>query len=359
MLNIFLVYTQLSKKRINQNKSTFAAYIDFKKAFDFVNRDLLMYRLLLHRVNGKFYNSVKALYAKTSACVRLNNNFTNWFETGSGVRQGDCLSSTLFALFVNDLAVGLKDMKKGVKLNQLEVCLLMYADDIVLLAENEDDLQNMLNYVQIWCKKWRLVINKQKTKVMHFRKSRKQKSKFDFHLGDTELEMVCEYKYLGVLINEHLNYNSNADLLSKAAGRALGSVISKFKYMKDMGFQTYSTLFETCINPILNYGSEIWGVNDYQCCDRIETRALKFYLGLHRYASNVAVIGECGWINTKYHRWLNICRFWNRLVTTDKSRLVYKLFLYDKDLCKNNWSCDIKVIFKEICDEQPFDQCAT
>ena len=81
-----------------------------EKAFDFLDRNLLLYRLLLYKIDGKMYmyRSIKALYQNTLSCVKLNNMFSGWFLTNSGVRQGDSISPTLFALFINGLAEEIK-----------------------------------------------------------------------------------------------------------------------------------------------------------------------------------------------------------------------------------------------------------
>ena len=64
---------------------TFATFIDLKKAFDFVDRDMLLYKLLLNKIDGKIYNSIKSIYVNTTACIRLNDTLTDWFSCNSGV----------------------------------------------------------------------------------------------------------------------------------------------------------------------------------------------------------------------------------------------------------------------------------
>ena len=82
----------LIRNRLPQKKDTFGVFIDFKKAFDYVDRNALLYKLLSSGINGKFYNSVKSMLSDTSACVKLNGMLTDWFPVSSGVRQGDSSS---------------------------------------------------------------------------------------------------------------------------------------------------------------------------------------------------------------------------------------------------------------------------
>ena len=95
------------KNKINNNKSIFATFIDFQKAFDCVDRVMLQEKLLLKGISGKILNSIKAMYTNTTSRILLGQHMTDWFFTINGVRQGDTLAPTLFAIFINDLIVEL------------------------------------------------------------------------------------------------------------------------------------------------------------------------------------------------------------------------------------------------------------
>ena len=82
-----------------------------------------------------------------------------------------------FSMYLNDMAVGIKQLQCGVNLNGFELSILLYADDIVLIAPDERKLQLMLEFVSSWCKKWRMAVNTDKTHVVHFRPARKSRTR--------------------------------------------------------------------------------------------------------------------------------------------------------------------------------------
>ena len=336
--------TSIVRNRKNKNLSTYAAFIDMKKAFDFVNRDLLLYKLLKNNIDGHMYNAIKALYQNTSACVQINEHFTNWFPTLCGVRQGDNLSPTLFSLFLNDLAVELKSLNSGVKVGNTGICILLYADDIVLLSDSEEKLQALLNHLNTWCNKWQLVINSDKSKIVHFRKRVREQSSFEFKVGSQQLHIVNEYKYLGVKLNEFLDVDKMCESLAVGGGRALGSINSKFRTIKNMGIVTYSKLFDNCVMPVLHYCAGVWGLQKCDSLQHVQNRAMRFYLGVHKFAPTLGMLGDLGWYPLELYRKIDVIRYWNRLVNMPNHRLTKKMFMFEMENCNNNWCSDVRKI---------------
>ena len=102
--------------------------------------------------------------------VLLGEHVTDSFSCNAGVRQGDVSSTTLFNIYVNDLVNEITNLHMSVSLgDDLCVSIRIYADDIVLLAENEENLQCMINYLYNWCTNWRMSSNCDKTKIVGFR----------------------------------------------------------------------------------------------------------------------------------------------------------------------------------------------
>ena len=140
-------------------------------------------------------------------------------------------------------------------------------------------------------------------------------------MGDSDIDRCSFYKYLGVYIDENLNFKKHDEMISKAAFRALGALIFKFKTMGNMGFDTFTKLFESNVVPILDYGSEIVGYASMPKCEQVQFRAMKSFLGTSRLTPHPMVEGDMGWIPGHIRRVGNMIRFWNRVQKLDRERL--------------------------------------
>ena len=97
---------------------------------------------------------------KVKSCVRSGTSLTELFRYTPAVRQGCLLSPLLFSLYLNDLVDYLQNEgAEGVELWDLRLCALLYADDLILLAENENDLKKQMQALGNYANKWNLEIN--------------------------------------------------------------------------------------------------------------------------------------------------------------------------------------------------------
>ena len=140
---------------------------------------------------------------------------TSWFSLEVGLRQGCILSPTLFTIFIDSLARKVKEIGGGANYkysrnNNIEVSLLLFADDIVLMAESEQALQNMLRVVSEESRKYRFKFNKDKSNVMIFGTGKIPSQKF--YLGEEELKIVDSYKYLGLWIDKNFTWKQHVEI---------------------------------------------------------------------------------------------------------------------------------------------------
>ena len=101
----FLPLRTLIDKYVNCHQTkVYVCFVDFRKAFDSVWHDGLLYKLLKINIGGNFYNVINSLYSNSTSFVKIGNSQTRSFQYARGVRQGCILSPLLFNLYVNDLA---------------------------------------------------------------------------------------------------------------------------------------------------------------------------------------------------------------------------------------------------------------
>jgi hypothetical protein len=201
------VLTEVLRSRTE--RTTFTAFIDVKKAYDTVWRTGLWKRLWDEGVRGKMWRAIKGMYSVVQSSVLVGEEKTEMFDLHTGVRQGCVMSPVLFSFFINGLAREIKEKTRGVRVGNTQVRLLLYADDIVLLADSKEDLQAMLDIVTSYCKKWRFRVNpkKGKSEVMLFgRKPNKAKGERKWWLAGVEIHETDTYKYLGVELVSGLNF---------------------------------------------------------------------------------------------------------------------------------------------------------
>jgi hypothetical protein len=354
--HIFVMCTVLRNRKL-LGKETFLCFIDFKKAFDSVDRNLLLYKLSNIGIHGNMYKAISSLYSNPRSRVILNDYETEYFDCPIGVKQGDCLSPTLFAIFINDLAIEVKNSGVGVPINIEEtesndenalLNILLYADDIVLFAANEHDLQFMLNIVEVWCSKFRLEVNITKTNILHVRAKRKPQSRFMFLFNRNPVPYCQFYKYLGCTINEFLDFAFTAQVQADSAGNALSKIITKMIKNQGFPFNVYSVLYNACVCSISGYGSEVFGFEEFDSTNKIHLRAARAYLGMPKNVTSFGLVSELDWLMPQYQTWMKMIQYFSRLVKTPCNRLMKKVYYWDKYLNDSNqiksWSSEVKSI---------------
>jgi hypothetical protein len=148
--------------------------------------------------------------------VRIHGCNTEWFDVTVGLRLGCILSPILFNMNINDLVIHLKQLCSGIPVGGENVVSLMYADDIVLLASKERDLQRMLDVLDQWCMQWNINVNPSKSEIIHFRNKAVKETIYTFKSGDINLNVVNGYRYLGLYLNEFLDFKVTADHVAKS-----------------------------------------------------------------------------------------------------------------------------------------------
>ena len=132
----------------------YVAFIDFRKAFDFISHCKLWPIFNKTGIKGKMLQTIQSMYRIVKARIRNGNNVTEAFICQKGLKQGEITSPLLFSLFINELARDIiKNGRHGIQLllDMLELFILLFADDIVLLSDTIVGLQNQLDVLARNC----------------------------------------------------------------------------------------------------------------------------------------------------------------------------------------------------------------
>ena len=137
---------------------------------------------------------IKDMYNEVKVCVKGCNSYSDFFECALGLKQGEVISPILFSFFVEDLELFLQDdQNSGLSLDDVTFILMLFADDMVVLGKNEDDLQRSLNLLEKYCDKWGLTVNTEKTKIMVFRNMGGLRNNEIWTYKDMPLEVVNDF----------------------------------------------------------------------------------------------------------------------------------------------------------------------
>ena len=330
--HIFTLHT-LIDKYINQNKTKiFACFVDFQKAFDSIWHEGLLSKLLESGIGGKTYNIIKTMYSKNQCAIKIGNKRTEFFTQGRGVRQGCPLSPTLFNIYINELATVLEQSAApGLTLHDSNIKLLLFADDLVLLSPTEEGLQQNLDVLHTFCQTWALTINPNKTKVLTFQKRpRVQGKRHNFTLGITKIEHATNYTYLGLKMSATGKLNLAVNELKEKARRAFYAI--KKSIQIEIPIRIWLKIFQSVIEPIALYGSEVWGPllnHEFEKWDKNPIEALhaefcKSLLRVQRNTTNNACRAELGQYPLLMHIEKPAITFWKHLKMSDPNSYHFK-----------------------------------
>ena len=203
--------------------------------------------------------------------------------------------------------------------------VLLYADDTIVLAETQEDLQEAMHGMREYCNKFHLSINTSKTKVMVFSRG-KIRNKPVIYFGDHILEVVFEYVYLGVTLSYNGSFNKAVKRLNDIATRAMFELIKKGRKLF-LDTEVMLKLFDSTIAPIIMYGSEVWGYTNLTLVEKLHLKFCKILLNVCNSTTSVMVYGELGRLPLSIQIKCRLLNFWFKLVSTEsESKLSFSLY---------------------------------
>ncbi|KAI5755057.1 hypothetical protein M8J77_013699 [Diaphorina citri] len=256
-----LALRHIIERRVEVDKETYIAFIDLEKAFDKVDWRLLFKTLKDAEIDWKDRKFILNLYKTQSTIIDINGARKE-AKIRQGVRQGCPLSPYLFNLFIERAINEMKENTNGVKINGQNIHSIRFADDIALLAESEQDINQMLNYLNQTLNKYKLKINAKKTKSMVISKT-DHNIIANVKIENEPIQQVKEFCYLGSLIsqdNKSTREIRRRIVLAKQAFEKKKTILTN----KNLSLSTRKKFIKTYIWSILLYGCETWTMGKYE-----------------------------------------------------------------------------------------------
>ena len=262
------ILAQMVSKRLAVQKKTFLCFVDLKKAYDSIWRVGLRERLKSDGTPKKLVSLVDSWYRTVRARVKVNDVDSKWFESKIGLRQGDTLSPLLFNVFINGIVQKVAESEGGVLVGEILLQILLFADDMVLIAEDEAGLNSLMSKVKEYCDAWHLEVNVKKTKVMVVSKDGSEKAKVMY--GEDELECVDEFSYLGITFSSDGKWEKEVAKRVQLSRAALSNISKQVIWNKNVSIGVKKVVFDAMVKSKIMYGAEVWWASKHQL-DKLET----------------------------------------------------------------------------------------
>ena len=265
--------TEYIRKKLDDTEYVCGVFVDLEKAFDTVHHDILCDKLLDYGLRGNINNLVKSYLSGRKQVVSINGFESSSKDVTCGVPQGSSLGPLLFLIYINDFRLCLGETSCG-----------HFADDtfIIYSSKKPKTIETVINHelkaVVKWLRLNKLSLNAGKTELIFFRSNRHplDYSKISIKLNGLKLKPVDFIKYLGMLIDNHLNWNHHIDELCKKLSRANG-ILSKLRY--DAPIKILTQVYYSIFHSHLINGCNLWSLTprdeNIQRIERLQKKCLR------------------------------------------------------------------------------------
>lgn len=267
-----------------------ACFLDFKRAFETVDREILIAKLEQYGVNGKEQMWFKSYLRNRMQRTKVNNTTSEQEETKLGVPQGAVLGTLLFLMYINDINTVLSHAK-----------IMLFADDalIYVCAKDKDEciskITNDLNKLSAWLNMNKLKLNTNKTKCMVINGA----DSADVRINGELIECVVELKYLGVIIDKKLNFKNHIDYVCKKIGKKIGFFR---RIRKNVTPMCAVHIYNTMIKPHFEYCSTMLIVCNegmFHRMQMLQNKGMRTILYCSRYTPVRDMLNTLEWMNVK------------------------------------------------------------
>ena len=235
---------------LNKNQISLLLLIDFSKAFDMVEHSILLKKLHHYGIRGTALSWLKSYLENREQFVSVGGKNSSKTRITYGVPQGSILGPLLFVIYINDIP-GIADFAK----------FILYADDanIIITGHNIVEIEEQLSRLSAALLKWvnenGLKLNLRKTNYMIFSRQN-MRDNLNVMLGNTPIERKSEARFLGILIDDRLNWSKHIRTVKMKMSRYVGVM---YKIKSQLPLQARLQIYHSFVQSHINFCSLVWG----------------------------------------------------------------------------------------------------
>ena len=351
-------------------KPVYAAFVDLRKAYDSIDRELLWKVLRSLGVQDWYLDTLRAMYSDVRLRVRLGGQQGDTFPSTRGVKQGDPLSPLLFGLFIDRLESFLEARAPtlGVNITGRLLRAILYADDIVLLADSAQELQALLDVLEEFCRAAGMRPNPKKCEVVVYNDAswpaQVGRASVQWTLNDIPLKKSLHYCYLGTFFEGGKAWDqgrmTKAWTEQQTKGRgAMFAFISNCRTHHLYTPYIISHLYNSQALSVMGFGCEIWGpgafldatIGKYTICDNkfedVHNLFMRRTLCVGR-STSIAAMRHALNRTPVFAVWIpRILNFWNRLLRRGGNNFLAQS-LHSQLQEPGSWGNQVLHLLKEV-----------
>ena len=249
--------------------------------------------------------------------------------------HSDNISPILFSMYLNDL-------ETYFEVNRINGV----PDDTIIMSDCAESFQAFLDTFHKYCMDWKLTVNESKTKIIIF--GARKTDNLSVTFGERTLEFVDTYKYLGAVFSKSGSFLHARKHIAEQAKKAMYLLNKRIKNL-DLPIDLQLKLFDNTILPILTYGCEIYGFEDYKMLEVVQNQFLRCLANFRKSTPLNTILGEFGRYPLEITIKSRMIGFWVRILTNKHSKLSYILYrkLIETPNLNSKWVTKIKQILDE------------